>query len=66
MDLFQYAVTILHPTPLFLVVTVNLFVKLGISQGILPRKKIIPFFHRVWDQGGLVSFLGLNRRDSQI
>ena len=57
-NLFQYAVTILHPTPLFLVGTGNFFMNPGINQGILPRRKMIPFFHRVRDQGGSVSFLG--------
>jgi len=62
MNLFQYAITILHPTPLILVRTGNLFVNSGINQGILPRMNKTPLFRGVRERGGLISFLGSNKR----
>jgi hypothetical protein len=59
---FQCMSLFLHPTPLFLVGTRNFFVNLGMDQGNLPRKKMIPFFHRVQDQGAPISFVGANRK----
>jgi hypothetical protein len=61
-NLFQYDVTILYRTPLILFGTGNLFIKSGINQGILPHTNMIPFFQRVWELGGLISFLGSNKR----
>ena len=61
-NLFQYDVTILYRTPLILFGTGNLFVKSGINQGILPRTNMIPFFQRVRELGGLISFLDSNKR----
>jgi hypothetical protein len=62
MNLFQYAPNILHATPLILVQTGNLFVSPGINQGILPRRNMTPFFLGVRVRGGLISFLGSNKR----
>jgi hypothetical protein len=56
-NLFQYAVTTLHPTPLFLVPTGNLFVKFGINQGILPCMKKTPLFRGVRERGAWFHFL---------
>jgi len=62
MNLFQYDVTILYRTPLILFGTGNLFIKSGINQGILPRTNMIPLFQRVRQLGGLILFLGSNKR----
>ena len=59
---FRHMSLFRRPTPLFLVGTGNFFVNPGMDQGNLPRKKMIPFFHGVQDQGAPISFVGSNRK----
>jgi hypothetical protein len=44
MNLFQYAITILHPTPLFLIGTGNFFITSGIDKGSYPAGIWYPSF----------------------
>lgn len=57
-------VTIMHPTPLDLLLdrAENLFINSGGEIGQRPRSKLIPFFKRVRDVDRPISFLGSNKR----
>ena len=59
---FSQVVTILCPTPLFLVGTGDFMNDSGENQGNLPRRKLRPFLERVREMECLISFLGSNRR----
>jgi hypothetical protein len=61
-NLFHNAITILHPTPLYLIGTGNFFVNPSINEGNLPRRNVIPFLDRVREMGVPISFVGSKRR----
>ena len=59
---FSEVVTILCPTPLFLVGTGNFMNDSGVNQGNLPHRKLRPFLERVREMECPISFLGSNGR----
>ena len=63
---FSQVVTILCPTPLFLIGTGNFMNNSGVNQGNLPRRKLRPFLERVREMECPILFLGSNRRYCQF
>jgi hypothetical protein len=55
-------VTILHPTPLFLIGAENFIINSGVNQGNLPHRKLRPFLERVRKMECPISFIGSNIR----